>query len=138
MNPETYIKRLKNGKQLRIKFDKAHEDSSGNWWKEELICYDEKLNIFKCYFRESSYDENYCSYYSEGSLKDKLFLEEWNLRIYKDKEFNENDYVGDVLTIDMTLEKNTIPNTSVSPMALFIEKISYFTNEELIELLTMI
>lgn len=138
MNPETYIKRLKNGKQLRIKFDKPHKDSSDNWWKEELICYDEKLNIFKCYFRESSYDENYCNYYSEDSLKDKLFLEEWNLRIYKDKNFDEDDCMDSVLTIDMVLEKNTIPNTSVSPMALFIEKISYFTNEELIELLTMI
>ena len=134
MKPETYIKRLKSGKQLRIKFDKEHKDNIGNWWKEELICYDSKLNIFKCYFRDSSYDDKYCDYYSEDSLMNKLFLEGLNLRAYEQGEVYEDC----VSTIAMILEKNTIQDVSVTIMDLFVEKLSYFTENELIELLTML
>ena len=47
-----YVKELKNGKQIRIKYNKfIHDwvdDNSG--WMEELWCYDNKLDLFKCYF----------------------------------------------------------------------------------------
>ena len=46
-----YVEELKNGKQIRIKYNKlVHdwiEDDSG--WMEELWCYDNKLDLFKCY-----------------------------------------------------------------------------------------
>ena len=56
-----YVEELKNGKQIRIKYNKfIHdwvEDDSG--WMEELWCYDNKLDLFKCYYPTSTYKKDF-------------------------------------------------------------------------------
>lgn len=134
--PETYIKELKNGKQLRIKYNKNHYDNSGNWWSEELICYDKNIDMFKIYFLESSYDNEYCDYLLEDELLYKIWEEIFNWKHWLNKE---NETIEEnVETIDMILEKCNIPNTSLSMRELINQKLDYYKENELKQVLILI
>ena len=71
-----YVEELKNGKQIRIKYNRLiHdwvEDDSG--WMEELWCYDNKLDLFKCYYPTSTYEKDFYTTHTEEQTKS--FMEE--------------------------------------------------------------
>ena len=66
-----YVEELKNGKQIRIKYNRLiHdwvEDDSG--WMEELWCYDDKLDLFKCYYPTSTYEKDFYTTHTEEQTK---------------------------------------------------------------------
>ena len=92
---------LKNGKQIRIKYNKfIHdyvEDNSG--WKEELWCYDSKLDLFKCYYPTSTYEKDFYTTHTEEQTKS--FMDEAEI----DKERDEE------LVTDIIVEGCDIPNS---------------------------
>ena len=115
-----YVEELKNGKQIRIKYNKfIHdyvEDDSG--WKEELWCYDSKLDLFKCYYPVSTYQKGFYTVHTEEQTQS--FMEEAEI----DKERNE-----EVVT-DIIVENCNIQN-SFSIREAAIEKIRHMTDEEI-------
>lgn len=119
-----YIKALKNGKSIRIKYNKfIHDyvkDDSG--WKEELWCYDSKLNLFKCYYPISTYEKDFYTTHTEDSTK--KFIDE----AVRDCN-GEYDWV---MVTDIIIEDfNNNPVNSVSIRKEAIEKLKTMTDEEI-------
>jgi hypothetical protein len=69
-----YINMLKNGKQIRIIYNKKRYDDCENqgWWFEELYCYNNKLNLFICYYPNSSYKPTFFTIHSENYIIDEI------------------------------------------------------------------
>ena len=115
-----YVDELKNGKQIRIKYNKfIHdyvEDDSG--WKEELWCYDNKLDLFKCYYPTSTYEKDFYTIHTEEQTKS--FMDEAEI----DKELDEE------LVTDIIVEGCDIPN-SLSVREAAIQKLKRMTDEEI-------
>ena len=115
-----YVEELKNGKQIRIKYNKfIHdyvEDDSG--WKEELWCYDSKLDLFKCYYPVSTYEEDFYTIHTEDSAKS--FMDE----AVRDKKYDEENVTN------IMIEDCNIPN-SLSVREAAIEKLKTMTDEEI-------
>ena len=115
-----YVDELKNGKQIRIKYNKfIHdyvEDDSG--WKEELWCYDSKLDVFKCYYPTSTYEKDCYTIHTEEQTKS--FMAEAEI----DKELDEE------LVTDIIVEGCDIPN-SLSVREAAIQKLKRMTDEEI-------
>lgn len=97
----SYIKELRNGKQIRIKnkcfyHDYVEEDSG---WMEELWIYDNNLDLFKCFYPISTYEENFFTTHDEESTinlikesyKDnaKIYIEQHNFNLDKNKSIKE-------------------------------------------------
>ena len=118
-----YVKELKNGKQIRIKYNKlVHdwiEDDSG--WMEELWCYDNKLDLFKCYYPTSTYEKDFYTTHTEDETKD--FMDE----AVKD---SDNEY-DDAIVTDIVVEDCSIPVSSLSIREAAIEKLKTMTDEEI-------
>lgn len=118
-----YIDELKNGKQIRIKYNKlVHdwlEDNSG--WKEELWCYDSKLGLFKCYYPISTYEKDFYTAYTEDETKS--FMNE-AVRDY-DEEYN------DAMITDIIVEDCNVPVNTLSIREAAIEKLKTMTDEEI-------
>ena len=118
-----YVEELKNGKQIRIKYNKfIHdyvEDNSG--WKEELWCYDSKLDLFKCYYPTSTYEKDFYTTHTEDETKD--FMDE----AVKD---SDNEY-DDAIVTDIVVEDCSIPVSSLSIREAAIEKLKTMTDEEI-------
>ena len=118
-----YVEELKNGKQIRIKYNKlVHdwiEDDSG--WMEELWCYDKKLDLFKCYYPTSTYEKNFYTTHTEDETKD--FIDE----AVKD---SDNEY-DDAIVTDIVVEDCSIPVSSLSIREAAIEKLKTMTDEEI-------
>ena len=118
-----YVEELKNGKQIRIKYNKlVHdwiEDDSG--WMEELWCYDNKLDLFKCYYPTSTYEKNFYTTHTEDETKD--FMDE----AVKD---SDNEY-DDAIVTDIVVEDCSIPVSSLSIREAAIEKLKTMTDEEI-------
>ena len=118
-----YVKELKNGKQIRIKYNKfIHDwvdDNSG--WMEELWCYDNKLDLFKCYYPTSTYEKNFYTTHTEDETKD--FMDE----AVKD---SDNEY-DDAIVTDIVVEDCSIPVSSLSIREAAIEKLKTMTDEEI-------
>ena len=118
-----YVEELKNGKQIRIKYNKlVHdwiEDDSG--WMEELWCYDKKLDLFKCYYPTSTYEKDFYTTHTEDETKD--FMDE----AVKD---SDNEY-DDAIVTDIVVEDCSIPVSSLSIREAAIEKLKTMTDEEI-------
>ena len=118
-----YVEELKNGKQIRIKYNKlVHdwiEDDSG--WMEELWCYDNKLDLFKCYYPTSTYEKDFYTTHTEDDTKD--FMDE----AVKD---SDNEY-DDAIVTDIVVEDCSIPVSSLSIREAAIEKLKTMTDEEI-------
>ena len=118
-----YVEELKNGKQIRIKYNKlVHdwiEDDSG--WMEELWCYDNKLDLFKCYYPMSTYEKDFYTTHTEDETKD--FMDE----AVKD---SDNEY-DDAIVTDIVVEDCSIPVSSLSIREAAIEKLKTMTDEEI-------
>ena len=118
-----YVEELKNGKQIRIKYNKSiHdwiEDDSG--WMEELWCYDNKLDLFKCYYPTSTYEKDFYTTHTEDETKD--FMDE----AVKD---SDNEY-DDAIVTDIVVEDCSIPVSSLSIREAAIEKLKTMTDEEI-------
>ena len=118
-----YVEELKNGKQIRIKYNKlVHdwiEDDSG--WMEELWCYDNKLDLFKCYYPTSTYEKDFYTTHTEDETKD--FMDE------AVKDF-DNEY-DDAIVTDIVVEDCSIPGSSLSIREAAIEKLKTMTDEEI-------
>ena len=118
-----YVEELKNGKQIRIKYNKlVHdwiEDDSG--WMEELWCYDNKLDLFKCYYPTSTYEKDFYTTHTEDETKD--FMDE----AVKD---SDNEY-DDAIVTDIVVEDCSIPVSSLSIREAVIEKLKTMTDEEI-------
>ena len=118
-----YVEELKNGKQIRIKYNKlVHdwiEDDSG--WMEELWCYDNKLDLFKCYYPTSTYEKDFYTTHTEDETKD--FMDE----AVKD---SDNEY-EDAIVTDIVVEDCSIPVSSLSIREAAIEKLKTMTDEEI-------
>ena len=118
-----YVEELKNGKQIRIKYNKlVHdwiEDDSG--WMEELWCYDNKLDLFKCYYPTSTYEKDFYTTHTEDETKD--FMDE----AVKD---SDNEY-DDAIVTDIVVEDCSIPVSSLSIREAAIEKLKAMTDDEI-------
>lgn len=118
-----YVEELKNGKQIRIKYNKlVHdwiEDDSG--WMEELWCYDNKLDLFKCYYPISTYEKDFYTTLTEDETRD--FMDE------AVKDF-DNEY-DDAIVTDIVVEDCSIPVSSLSIREAAIEKLKTMTDEEI-------
>ena len=70
-----YIEELKNGKQIRIKYNKQNHDycEEDGWWSEEFWVYDGTSDLFKCYYPVSSYEKNF--YTAHIQSETESFLE---------------------------------------------------------------
>lgn len=115
-----YVEELKNGKQIRIKYDELVHDyvEIDSGWKEELWRYDSQLDLFKCYYPISTYEKNFYTIHAEDSTK--RFMDEAEI----DKERN------DELVTDIIVEDCNIPNP-ISIREAAIEKIKRMTDEEI-------
>ena len=96
-----YIEELKNGKQIRIKYNKQNHDycEEDGWWSEELWCYDNNLGSFKCYYPVSSYEKNF--YTAHVQSETESFLRE-SIRD------SDNEY-GDATVVDIIVKDCNIP-----------------------------
>ena len=118
-----YVKELKNGKQIRIKYNKlVHDwvdDNSG--WMEELWCYDNKFNLFKCYYPTSTYEKDFYTTHTEEQTQS--FMEE-AVRDF-DNEYEDAD------VLDIIIENSTIPVSTLTIREAAIEKLKTMTDEEI-------
>ncbi len=116
-----YVEELKSGKQIRVKYNKfIHdwvEDDSG--WMEELWCYDNKLDLFKCYYPISTYEKDFYTVHTEEQTQSFM----------KDaaRDFDNED--TDVL--DIIIENSNIPIGTLTIREAAIEKIKTMTDEEI-------
>lgn len=118
-----YMEELKNGKQIRIKYNTfIHDwvdDDSG--WMEELWCYDSKLDLFKCYYPTSTYEKDF--YTTHTKQQTKSFMEE------AIKDF-KNEY-EDIGVLDIIIENSNIPVNTLTIQEAAIEKLKTMTDEEI-------
>ena len=118
-----YVEELKNGKQIRIKYNKLVHDwiEDDSDWMEELWCYDNKLDLFKCYYPTSTYEKDFYTTHTEDETKD--FMDE----AVKD---SDNEY-DDAIVTDIVVEDCSIPVSSLSIRKAAIEKLKTMTDEEI-------
>ena len=118
-----YVEELKNGKQIRIKYNKLiHEwveDDSG--LMEELWCYDNKLDLFKCYYPTSTYEKDFYTTHTEEQTKS--FMEE------AVRDFNNKCEDADVL--DIIIKNSNIPVSILAIREAAIEKLKTMTDDEI-------
>ena len=118
-----YVDELKNGKQIRIKYNKlVHdwiEDDSG--WTEELWCYDNKLDLFKCYYPASTYEKDFYTTHTEGATRS--FMDEAVID-------SDNEY-DDAIVTDIIVEDCSIPISALTIREAAIEKLKTMTDEEI-------
>lgn len=115
-----YVEELKNGKQIRIKYNSFIHDWTNNnsGWTEELWCYDSKLDLFKCYYPTSTYEKDFYTTHTEEQTQS--FMDEAEI----DKERDE-ELVTDIIVEDCNISK------SLSIREAAIEKIKLMTDEEI-------
>ena len=118
-----YVEELKNGKQIRIKYNTfIHDwvdDDSG--WMEELWCYDNKLDLFKCYYPTSTYEKDFYTAHTEEQTKS--FMEE------AVRDFDNKCKGSDVL--DIIIENSNIAVGTLTIQEAAIEKLKTMTDEEI-------
>ena len=118
-----YIEELKNGKQIRITYNKNNHDycEDDGWWSEELWCYDNNLDLFKCYYPISSYKKDFFTNHTQSETE--CFLRE----SIRDSDSN----YGEVIVTDIVVEDCNIPVSSLSIREQVLEKIKNMSDEEL-------
>lgn len=118
-----YVEELKNGKQIRIKYNKLVHDwiEDGSGWVEELWCYDSKLDLFKCYYPTSTYEKDFYTTHTEDETRN--FMDE----AVRD---SDNEY-NDAIVTDIIVEDCSIPVSSFSIREAAIEKLKTMTDDEI-------
>lgn len=118
-----YVEELKNGKQIRIKYNKLVHDwiEDGSGWMEELWCYDNKLDLFKCYYPTSTYEKDFYTTHTEDDTRN--FMDD----AVRD---SDNEY-DDAIVTDIIVEDCSIPVSSLSIREAAIEKLKTMTDEEI-------
>ena len=119
-----YIEELKNGKQIRIKYNELIHDwvEEDSGWMEELWCYDSKLDLFKCYYPTSTYEKDFYTTHTEKQTKS--FMEE------AVRDFN-NKSEEEVAVSDIIIENSNIPVNTLTIREAAIEKLKTMTDEEI-------
>lgn len=114
---------MKNNKQIRIKYNKKNYDycEDNGWWSEELWLYDCQLDLFKCFYPVSSYEENFYTSHAENEVIG--FLGE-SVRDF------DNKYDKKTVT-DIIVEEREISAGSLSIRELAIEKMKTMSDEEI-------
>lgn len=120
---ETYLQELKNGKQIRIKHNEPNYDycDPEGWWKEELWCYDDEINQFKCYYPVSTYDIDFYTTCNEVLMK---FVLKEDINDYNDDE-------DDRMVADIIVENCGVPSGSLSLREAAIERIKTISDDEI-------
>ena len=120
---EKYIKELKNGKRIRIKYSVKNHDycDEDGWWSEELWCYDSELDLFKCYYPVSSYEKDFFTTHTQNETES--FLRE-SIRDFK--EIYCKKTVTDIIVEDCCTAVN-----SSSIREAVLEKIKSMSDEDL-------
>ena len=118
-----YVEELKNGKQIRIKYNKLVYDwiEDGSGWMEELWYYDNKLDLFKCYYPTSTYEKDFYTTHTEDETRS--FMDE----AVRD---SDNKY-DDAIVTDIIVEDCGIPVSSLSIREAAIEKLKTMTDDEI-------
>lgn len=124
-----YIEELKNDKQIRIKYNKKNHDycEEDGWWSEELWCYDNILDLFRCYYPVSSYEKNFYTTHSQNETENFL----------KESIRDSNNEYEDVTVTDIIVENCGIPNSSLSIREAAMEKIKTMSDEELKQIILL-
>lgn len=114
---------MKNNKQIRIKYNQKNHDycEEDGWWSEELWLYDHQLDLFKCYYPVSSYEESFYTSHTENEVIG--FLGE-SVRDF-DNKYDERTVA------DIAVEDCEISASSLSIMELAIEKMKTMSDEEI-------
>lgn len=118
-----YVDELKNGKQIRIKYNKLVHDwvKNDSGWMEELWCYDNKLDLFKCYYPTSTYEKDFYTTHTENETRN--FMDE----AIRD---SDNEYDNAIVT-DIIVEDRNIPVSTLTIREAAIEKLKTMTDEEI-------
>ena len=118
-----YVDELKNGKQIRIKYNKLVHDwvKNDSGWMEELWCYDNKLDLFKCYYPTSTYEKDFYTTHTENETRN--FMDE----AIRD---SDNEYDNAIVT-DIIVEDRSIPVSTLTIREAAIEKLKTMTDEEI-------
>ena len=118
-----YVDELKNGKQIRIKYNKLVHDwvENDSGWMEELWCYDNKLDLFKCYYPTSTYEKDFYTTHTENETRN--FMDE----AIRD---SDNEYDNAIVT-DIIVEDRSIPVSTLTIREAAIEKLKTMTDEEI-------
>ena len=120
---ETYLQELKNGKQIRIKYNEPNYDycDPQGWWKEELLVYDDELDQFKCYYPISSYDKDFYTLCNERIIKFSLREDI--------RDFNNDE--DERIVADIIVEDCGVPSGSLSLREAAIERIKTMSDDEI-------
>lgn len=114
---------MKNNKQLRIKYNQKNYDycEEYGWWSEELWLYDRQLDLFKCYYPVSSYEENFHTIHTENET---ISLLRETIRDF------DNEYDKKIVT-DIIIEDCEDSIGSLSIMELAIERMKTMSDKEI-------
>lgn len=117
------MEELKTGKQIRIKYNKLVHDwiEDGSGWMEELWCYDNKFDLFKCYYPTSTYEQDFYTTHTEDETRN--FMDD----AVRD---SDNEY-DDAIVTDIIVEDCSIPVSSFSIREAAIEKLKTMTDDEI-------
>ena len=88
---------------------------------EELWCYDNKLDLFKCYYPTSTYEKDFYTTHTEEQTKS--FMEE------AVRDFNNKCEDADVL--DIIIKNSNIPVSILAIREAAIEKLKTMTDDEI-------
>lgn len=121
---ETYLQELKNGKQIRIKYNEPNYDycDPAGWWKEELWSYDNEIKQFKCYYPVSTYDKDFFTTCNNEELMKFVLKEDIN---------DHNDDEDEQIITDIIVEDCGVPNGSLSLREAVIERIKTMSDDEI-------
>lgn len=136
MNVKNYLRELKNGKQLRIKFNGRFydEQKERGWWSEELYLYNKTLGMFLRYYPTSSYDKDF--YIVLSDFEAEYFIRE---AIDDYEHMLEHGCEGNkVFPVEFVLEKCDIPDNHPSIREFVMQKISGMTDDQLRGILPML
>lgn len=117
------IEELKNGKQIRVKYNRLIHDwvKEDSGWMEELWCYDSKVDLFKCYYPTSTYEKDFYTTHTEEEAK-SLIKE--SIRDF-DNKYEDAD------VLDIIIENSNMPVSTLTIREAAIEKLKTMTDEEI-------
>ncbi len=118
-----YIRELKNGKKIRVKYNKQNHDycEEDGWWSEELWVYDSILDLFKCYYPISSYEKDFYTAHTQSETES----------FFRESIRDSDKKHGEVTVTDIIIEDCGVSNSSLSIRELAIEKMKTMSDDEI-------
>lgn len=120
-----YVSRLKEGKQVRIKYRRFQNDWTGtnntSGYQEELWSFDSSLGLFKCRYPVSTYDKDFFTTHSEDYIVSNF------REIVSDADKRRGDYSVE----DIIVEDNDIQVSTLSLFEQAVEKMKTMSDEEI-------